>query len=1030
MKKITFLFFFLSVAIGYAQHHTVKELGENSPVYYDGAARQSQDPAAIQAELDADAQALHEQHSGAVSQALAAQNRDVLADIIPTAGATETFTPAVGDFFFDPGGPGGTGTDGDPGNYPNCGCVTLTTLAGVTEIEFLDMNIFATFDWLKIYDGADTSGTILYDNATDGANEGDNTLADMIASNGSASFVGSSGNLTFEFNASAVVNRLGWEVEIIDAGPPPVFPAPYCGPLDFPSGVEPISLVEVADISNPSDPTPNATPAHEDFLSITAEMAQEGSYPIALEGNTVGNFENRFVVFIDWNQNEILDDAGEVYEMDNTITNSDGTDGQQALGTIDVPVDALLGETRMRVKKIFGVSDFLDPCSGTSFGQVEEYTVNVVEGTSSGACAQANPSNGFENGKSNDANQATGARIVAADVLVPTGENFTLETITFNEFMSPGATAATVDVFIYADDGGAPGAEITSELGVVPASQSVIGSNFGFDVSEVVLDITDFELSGNVFSDTTYWIGLSVSASDGLNCFWENSTASINGNGEAYDDGLGGGFVVDPALESVYSFDGTCDAIPPNDDCGSAYAISCGDSFSGSTADDTDSGGNAAPDEFFTFTGDGEIQIVTLSLCDGSTDYDSLIRVFDDCDLSNEIAVNDDSCGVQSELEFISDGTSTYYIMIEGFGSGSGNFTLDVTCEDPIENDFCDGALPIACGETITGNTDDATFDADAPECATTITAPGLWYVFEDTSGLQTDYTVSLCDGGTDYDSKLTVYTGECGALVCETDNDDTCGLQSEVTFSGDGNTTYYILVHGFGGATGNFSLNVDCAPVPPPNDMIVNSIDVDEAGFPYTDPAVPMPAATTEDGNPAGCSLNGANGVWYNFVAPGDGDVTASIATPGGASAVTFYFAPDENATETDLTLVPQNTNQCVPGTSATINAEAGQAYYVFVLNTGAITDINIDGNFLDIEENSIEGFSYYPNPAEDLLSMRALDVIENVSIYNMLGQKVMEQSFEATTSELNISALSTGTYVMKVTVNGEIGSYKLIKK
>ncbi|MEH6766040.1 MAG: hypothetical protein V7655_16190, partial [Aequorivita antarctica] len=138
---------------------------------------------------------------------------------------------------------------------------------------------------------------------------------------------------------------------------------------------------------------------------------------------------------------------------------------------------------------------------------------------------------------------------------------------------------------------------------------------------------------------------------------------------------------------------------------------------------------------------------------------------------------------------------------------------------------------------------------------------------------------------------------------------------------------------------------DVTCALSPPPNDLIVNSIDVDEIGFPYTDPAVHMPAATTEGGNPVNCDLTGANGVWYNFVPAGDGTATAMIVTPGGASSVTFYTAPDENAVETDLTLVPQQTNQCAPGTSASIFTLGGQAYYVFVMNTGAITDIVIDG-------------------------------------------------------------------------------------
>jgi len=157
------------------------------------------------------------------------------------------------------------------------------------------------------------------------------------------------------------------------------FVEPYCGPLEFTSGVEPISNVEFAGIANTSDPAVGASPAHENFLDISGDVIAGESYDIALEGNTDGGFTNRFAVFIDWNQNEVLDDAGEVYEITQTINNSNGQDGQQAVQTLDVPIDALAGQTRMRVKKIFGTSGYLDPCVGTGFGQAEEYTINVTQ---------------------------------------------------------------------------------------------------------------------------------------------------------------------------------------------------------------------------------------------------------------------------------------------------------------------------------------------------------------------------------------------------------------------------------------------------------------------------------------------------------------------------------------------------------------------------------------------------------------------------------------------------------------------------
>ncbi|MBZ0326036.1 MAG: hypothetical protein K8F54_00390, partial [Altibacter sp.] len=140
----------------------------------------------------------------ALKRHFASQNNNMMANIIPTAGATETFAVVVGDFFYDPsdgvnGGPGGdctTTSSGNSGDYPNCGCTTTTTLTGVDlEVEFLSFNIFGTFDVLNIYDGPNTASPQIYDS---NLNASTDTLAGMIAANGSAVFTSTSGALTFE----------------------------------------------------------------------------------------------------------------------------------------------------------------------------------------------------------------------------------------------------------------------------------------------------------------------------------------------------------------------------------------------------------------------------------------------------------------------------------------------------------------------------------------------------------------------------------------------------------------------------------------------------------------------------------------------------------------------------------------------------------------------------------------------------------------------------------------------------------------
>lgn len=82
-----------------------------------------------------------------------------------------------------------------------------------------------------------------------------------------------------------------------------------------------------------------------------------------------------------------------------------------------------------------------------------------------------------------------------------------------------------------------------------------------------------------------------------------------------------------------------------------------------------------------------------------------------------------------------------------------------------------------------------------------------------------------------------------------------------------------------------------------------------------------------------------------------------------------------------------------------------------------------------LSVKENVLKGLSLYPNPTTDIINLKSVENIDIVSIYNLLGQQVINSRVNDTNSQLNISGLSTGTYIMKVEINGEVGTYKLLK-
>lgn len=83
-----------------------------------------------------------------------------------------------------------------------------------------------------------------------------------------------------------------------------------------------------------------------------------------------------------------------------------------------------------------------------------------------------------------------------------------------------------------------------------------------------------------------------------------------------------------------------------------------------------------------------------------------------------------------------------------------------------------------------------------------------------------------------------------------------------------------------------------------------------------------------------------------------------------------------------------------------------------------------------LGVAENSLEDFTFYPNPVKDILNLSTQNTVENVAIYSLLGQEVIQVSPKQKSPSLNISSLASGVYVMKVEVDGQTGTYKIIKK
>jgi hypothetical protein len=134
-----------------------------------------------------------------------------------------------------------------------------------------------------------------------------------------------------------------------------------------------------------------------------------------------------------------------------------------------------------------------------------------------------------------------------------------------------------------------------------------------------------------------------------------------------------------------------------------------------------------------------------------------------------------------------------------------------------------------------------------------------------------------------------------------------------------------------------------------------------------------------------------------------------------------TLVNNPISGAANNDLSAfalaISQDGSKVIIG--ATGNDEAGS-------NAGHIRVFqNITLSNIDFESNS---FSFYPNPTKDVVHFSSSNTIETITIYNVLGQEVFSKEINSDEFTLDISKLSTGTYVAKLNSN-KSQSIKLVK-
>lgn len=239
--------------------------------------------------------------------------------------------------------------------------------------------------------------------------------------------------------------------------------------------------------------------------------------------------------------------------------------------------------------------------------------------------------------------------------------------------------------------------------------------------------------------------------------------------------------------------------------------------------------------EFYVME-DGNYAVTTDLEVLGNDDTQLAAYTADACDGTlTEIGCNDDVDGAGGNylstmnLSDLTAGTHVY-VQVDGWDGAVGDFEILLTqAADPLANDECEGATDITnltnieAGESaysdVSTNVGATVGDNDeVGTCFEDLGGPSLegnvWFTFEGDGDTYFIETMD-CEGTADphnTDTQMAIYEGSCGSLTevaCNEDIDLEGGnYLAGTTFTAEEGVTYYIMIDGWSGTTGQFCIS------------------------------------------------------------------------------------------------------------------------------------------------------------------------------------------------------------------------------
>ena len=398
--------------------------------------------------------------------------------------------------------------------------------------------------------------------------------------------------------------------------------------------------------------------------------------------------------------------------------------------------------------------------------------------------------------------------------------------------------------------------------------------------------------------------------------------------------------------------------------------------------------------------------------------------------------------GAVIEVGYLENRTdASSFVSLESFTASSGTFFEDKIAEFGVDASISQNIAFRHSGvPAYSVLIDNVTWDVIPtviPACATGIVATPN----SSCGNFATQITWAATPGSDGY--LLTMGTTSGGTDVF---NNENIGSNPTYSFVGNMSTTYYYTITPFnsvGNAVGcaqqSFITNANgcyCTSVPESldNDGITNVL-LGTVNFPnedvtYSDyTATPVDLAQDDNVNLQISFGTGYTYYTYVFIDLNDNyTFEESEQLYSGESS-------EDNPTVLDASFVMPATAALGPHRMRLVTYDGGSTSLAgnpcYSGSYGVTIDF-ISNITAPLKTNSFDssGFSYYPNPIKEVLNLAYVNEITNVAVYNLLGQQVIAEYLNANQTKIDMSHLTRGTYLVKVTADNQVKTIKVIKE